>query len=348
MDRKGSGAVGIITDHQNGTYTATFRLLWEGEVTIKIQLVHPRQAIDLKERIKRLYPIDLVTFQRRYIVGNGTIRTKCNVDPAIFKKTSAVCNYSDPHAGAWWYCVKPVNVSCNTSGYHGRYGYNNVKGGQLYDSFSSQTGWQQCLKGKTLYFMGDSTIRQWWEHLVRIINMTETHIPEAIHATGPLLARDPVNNITANFLIHGPPLRGSIKTFLIKYVANAIDEIEGGPNDVVGITMWAHFVSYPVEVYTKRMEAVRAAIQRLLHRSPETLVVIKAANACHGDEITFGYWLAYKLDLIMRDMFRGMNVVLVDTWEMTHAQHWHKDILHPPGDIIVQELEFFCSFICPL
>ncbi|XP_035663313.1 NXPE family member 3-like [Branchiostoma floridae] len=214
--------------------------------------------------------------------------------------------------------------------------------------FSSQAGWQQCLKGKTLHFMGDSTIRQWWEHFVRIMIMKETHIPEALHTTGPLLARDTVNNITVNFRMHGPPLRGSIGTFLLKYVTNIIDEIDGGPNDVVGITMWAHFTSYPVEVYRKRMEAVRAAIERLLHRSPETLVVIKSANTNIGNELISGDWLAHKLDLTMREMFRGMNVVLVDAWEMTNAQHWHKEYIHPAQDIVVQELEFLCSFICPL
>eukprot|EP00058_Branchiostoma_floridae_P022325 XP_002607815.1 hypothetical protein BRAFLDRAFT_64103 [Branchiostoma floridae] len=366
--KAGSGAVGIITDHQNGTYTATFRLLWEGEVTIKIQLVHPQQAIDVIERTIKKYPIDLVMFQKRYIVGNDKIDTKCNVDPAIFKNTSAVCNYSDPHAGAWWYCEKAANIPCNTSGYHGLLRYRDVKGGKLFSRisgfylkgvwnslvcknrhFSSQAGWQQCLKGKTLNFMGDSTIRQWWEHLVRILEMEETHIPGAIHKTGPLLARDPVNNITLNYRSHGPPRRCPFtRTFLLRYVANTIDEIEGGPNDVVGITMWAHFTSYPVEVYRKRMEAVRAAIERLLHRSPETLVVIKSANTRTDNELKSGDWLAHKLDLIMREMFRGMNVVLVDVWEMTNAQNWHKDNIHPAPDIIVQELEFLCSFICPL
>ncbi|XP_078582474.1 NXPE family member 3-like [Branchiostoma floridae x Branchiostoma japonicum] len=136
--RKKEGAVGIITDHQNGTYTATFRLLWEGEVTVKIQLVHPRQAIDVIERNIRKYPIDLVMFRKCYEVGKKTfIDTECNVDPAIFKNNSAVCNYSDPHAGAWWYCEKAANISCNTPGYHGadnerRSRYKNLKGGKLF------------------------------------------------------------------------------------------------------------------------------------------------------------------------------------------------------------------------
>ncbi|XP_019626166.1 PREDICTED: NXPE family member 3-like [Branchiostoma belcheri] len=120
-----SGAVGIITDHLNGTYTATFRLLWEGEVTIRIQLVLPRQAIDIIERISSENPVDLITFQRRYTIGGRSINKPCNVDPVIFKNTSAVCNYSDPHAGGWWYCEKPANISCNTPGYHALRSYGN-------------------------------------------------------------------------------------------------------------------------------------------------------------------------------------------------------------------------------
>ncbi|XP_078663668.1 NXPE family member 3-like isoform X2 [Branchiostoma floridae x Branchiostoma belcheri] len=406
-----SGAVGIITDHLNGTYTATFRLLWEGEVTIRIQLVLPRQAIDIIERISSENPVDLITFQRRYTIGGQSINKPCNVDPVIFKNTSAVCNYSDPHAGGWWYCEKPANIPCNTPGYHAlrSYGHNllkqeeenlfgsgnsalkmtisgtpagiMVKKGRDYlvnrstctpelttpqisgyyhqgvwnslvcksRHFSQISEWRQCLKGKNLHFFGDSTIRQWWEHLVRIMNLKETQIPEATHWTGPLFASDSVYNITVSYRSHGPPVRGPwTRTSFIKYVANAIDEIKGGPNDVVGITMWAHFTSYPVEVYMKRMEAVRAAVERLFRRSPETLVVIKSANTREGDTIIAGDWHAYKLDLVMREVFRGLNVVLVDAWEMTNAQHWHKDVIHPAEDIVTQELEYFCSFVCPM
>ncbi|XP_078684106.1 NXPE family member 3-like [Branchiostoma floridae x Branchiostoma belcheri] len=402
-----SGAVGIITDHLNGTYTAVFRLLWEGEVTIGIQLVHPRQAIDVIENNIRKYPFELVTFRKRYTIGNKAIDTQCSIDPVILKNTSGVCNYSDPHAGAWWYCDKAANIPCNTTGYHGTFAYKKQNAGKLFSRhnnavktsisgsppkitikkgsdplanrrrcvrglftpeisgfyrgdrwnslvcnnrhFSSQADWRKCLKGKTLYFIGDSTIRQWWEHLVSILKMTETHIPEAVHNTGPLLAKDRVDNITVNFRIHGPPLRsGFTRTTLLKYAANAIDDIKGGANDVVGFTLWAHFTSFPVYVYKKRIEAVRAAVERLLRRSPETLVVIKSANTRMGNELISGDWLAHKLDLMMRETFRGMNVVLVDAWEMTNAQHWYGDNIHPVKEIVLQELEFLCSFICPL
>ncbi|KAI8510147.1 Neurexophilin [Branchiostoma belcheri] len=407
-----SGAVGIVEDHLNGTYTATFRLLWVGEVNIRVQLVLPRQAIDVIERTVREHPVDKIMFVKRYIVGKAKIDTRCNVDPAVFNTHTPVCNYSDPHAGVRWFCEKADNISCNTSGYHAKHsttstvkllkngeeklfgrGLNGVKksisgspskinvisgldplvnrtrcmpglptppvsgfyAGGVWNSlvchnrhFSNQSEWRKCLRGKTLHFMGDSTIRQWYEHFVKILNLTDSPLPDAIHQTGPLLARDTVNNITVKYRSHGPPLRcGWTRTFHLQYVANVIDEIEGGPNDVVGITLWAHFTTYPVDMYRERMEAIRAAIQRLHQRSPDTLVVIKSANTRTGNELVAGDWLALQLDLAMREMFEGMKVVLVDAWEMTTAQQWHKDVIHPASDIIIQELEYLCSFICP-
>ncbi|CAH1271024.1 NXPE3 [Branchiostoma lanceolatum] len=178
----------MVTDHQNGTYTATFRLLWEGRVTIRIQLVLPRQTIDVVERNRREDPFEMVTFQRRFTVGKKNVDTQCNVDPVIFKD-SPVCNYSDPHAGVWWYCVKPVNASCNTSGSQSRLRYKKTK----------------LRAGEEKLFNRD------------------------------------------------------------------------------------------------RIKAVRAAIERLRERSPQTLVVIKSANTNTGNMLFEGDWLAQRLDAMMRE-----------------------------------------------
>ncbi|KAI8484264.1 Neurexophilin [Branchiostoma belcheri] len=360
-------------------------------------LMYGVQAIEVIERTVWEHPVDKIMFVKRYLIGKAKVDTRCNVDPAVLNGTTPVCNYSDPHAGVRWYCEKAANISCNTSGYHGRLptGLNGIKksisgspskiyvtsagldplvnrkrcmpglptpqisgfyAGGVWSSlvchnrhFSNQSKWRSCLRGKTLHFMGDSTIRQWYEHLVKLLKLSDRPLPDAIHQTGPLLARDTVNNITVKYRSHGPPLRCAwTRTFHLQYVANVIDEIEGGPNDIVGISVWAHFTTYPVDMYRERMEAIRAAIQRLHQRSPQTLVVFKSANTRMGNELLAGDWLAYQLDLVMREMFEGMNVVLVDAWEMTTAQQWHGDAIHPTSDIVIQELEYLCSFVCPL
>ncbi|XP_031760475.1 NXPE family member 3 [Xenopus tropicalis] len=40
-----AGVTGSVTDHRNGTYTASFLLLWPGQVEISIRLVHSSEAI---------------------------------------------------------------------------------------------------------------------------------------------------------------------------------------------------------------------------------------------------------------------------------------------------------------
>ncbi|XP_078677134.1 NXPE family member 3-like [Branchiostoma floridae x Branchiostoma belcheri] len=409
-----SAAVGAITDHQNGTYTATFRLLWEGKVKIKVQLVLPRQAIDVVERTVGEHPFDKVMFRRQYRIDRRTIGTRCSVDPTVFHNTGPVCNHSDPHAGGRWYCEKAANISCQTPGYHsyilGSGPKNMLRPGEeklfarrinpwrldisgspstinvtkgldplakrrrcmpglatpqingfyqdgVWNSlvchnrhFSNQSEWRECLRRKTVHFMGDSTIRQWYEYLVETLNLTDVTLPEATHQSGPSLAKDPVDNITLKYRTHGPPIRtSSTKTSNLKYIANALDEIEGGPNDVVGITVGAHLTAFPVQLYRERMEAIRAAIRRLHQRSPQTLVAIKTANTfTSGSEVNGGDWLAYRFDLVMRELFAGMDVVLVDAWGMTSAQQWHVDVIHPGSDIIGQQVELLGSFICPL
>ncbi|XP_035700100.1 NXPE family member 3-like [Branchiostoma floridae] len=413
-----SSAVGIIKDNADGTYTVTFRLLWTGNVKINIQLISSRQTVDIIERTALDFPADKVMFRRRYQNGSKEeVQVLCNVYPEVLHGDGGVCNYSDPHAGARWFCEKAVTVPCDAWGFHGVHMYramrdmlekgeesrfrNTFSNGEanaariplsgdpdrvyvmegmdllanrthcmpghpnppisgyfhhgVWQSlvcenrhFSTVPEWQQCLTDKTMHFFGDSTIRQWYEELVKILHMTEIPIPDAVHNTGPLLAHDSINNITVKFRIHGPPVRSTwTPTFHLKYVANAIDEIEGGPNDVVGISVWAHFTSFPVDIYKERLFAIRVAVERLLNRSPGTVVVIKSANTRMGNELIGGNWLGHKLDLIMREVFAGMQVVFVDAWEMTNA-HWNKDNIHPASEIVKQELEFLCSFICPL
>ncbi|XP_019632382.1 PREDICTED: NXPE family member 3-like [Branchiostoma belcheri] len=414
-----SSAFGDIKDHENGTYTVLFRLLWSGDVRINIQLISSRQTVDIIERTVLDFPADKIMFRRRYMTdGEEPVHVLCNVDPGVLRAESGVCNYSDPHAGARWFCEKAEIFSCDEDrGFHGIHMYKATgdmleKGEEqrfrkalfygeanaakiplsgspakvcvmegvdplanrahcmpghpnppvsgfyhhgVWESlvcenrhFITRSEWEQCLTDKTLHFFGDSTIRQWYEELVKILDMVEVPIVGAIHNTGPLLAHDSENNITVKFRIHGPPLRSAwTATAHLKYVANAIDEIRGGPNDVVGISVCAHFTSYPVDVYRERLAAIRAALERLLHRSPDTIVVIKSANTRTGNELIGGNWLLHKLDLMMREIFAGMKVVFLDAWEMTSA-HWSEDNIHPSSEVVKQELEFLCSFICPL
>ncbi|XP_030043534.1 NXPE family member 3 isoform X2 [Microcaecilia unicolor] len=397
-----AGVTGSVKDHQNGTYTVTFLLLWPGDVEVSIQLIHSSEAVQILKRLRDTYP-DKVYFYG-YFRRNGTEeRTECNLD--IPQKP--VCEYIDPGTGERWVCVRPKWLPCSSLVYHSAGGVrkitstedemflngtlthpiieghlsalhvldrNSTRGeprplvctpglpipnpsGFYFNDvwmsrvctgkrFPNPSDMRRCLRGKIVYMFGDSTLRQWWEYLVNVIStliQIDLHVE---HNSGPLLATDSEDSYLLQYRAHGNPLR-MLKYWMADrhYVANDIDAIGGGPDLVIVLNLWAHFVTYPVDLYIRRLQSIRRAVTDLLQRSPQTTVIIKSANTgfsmLHGSD-----WLSLQLDIIMRKMFSGLPVAVIDTWQMTSC-HYLKQDLHPGRVIVQNEIDLFLSYICP-
>ena len=104
-----------------------------------------------------------------------------------------------------------------------------------------------------------------------------------------------------------------------------------------------------MEVYIRRIRHIRRALVRLLDRGPGTLVVIRTPNLrAQNQEMTLynSDWFALQLDRVLRPMFMGLGVVMVDAWEMTLAHHLPHDI-HPPPTIIKNMMDLILSHVCP-
>ena len=167
---------------------------------------------------------------------------------------------------------------------------------------------------------------------------------------GPLMAVDSKHNILMKYRCHGPPIRiRPVVVSELRYVANELDGLAGGPDTVVLFSVWAHFTSFPVEVYIRRMRHIRRATVRLLARGPGTLVVIRSANFVAMDQTTSTHssdWFSLQMDGVLRAMFQGMAVVLVDAWEMTLAHHSAHNI-HPPPPVIKNMVDLVLAHVCP-
>ncbi|XP_043557528.1 NXPE family member 3-like isoform X2 [Chiloscyllium plagiosum] len=208
-----------------------------------------------------------------------------------------------------------------------------------------------CLRGKSVYIFGDSTIRQWFEYLTEFVPDLRTFNLGNSKNTGPHLALNIEKTIKVEYFAHGTPIRIlPISSQDLPFIANKLDEIKGGKNTVIAFTIWCHFNTFPVEPYIRRLQNIRRSILRLLERSPDTLVVIKTANVQALPQEVSLYnsdWYSYQLDLVMRKMFEGINVAFVDAWEMTIA-HYLPHELHPKRIIIKNEVDVFLSYVCPL
>ncbi|XP_027899309.1 NXPE family member 3-like isoform X2 [Xiphophorus couchianus] len=162
--------------------------------------------------------------------------------------------------------------------------------------------------------------------------------------TGPFLALDYKNNILVTFQCHGPPIRFTdLLVSQMRYITSELKSLFGGTVVVIGI--WSHFSTFPVEVYIRLLLTIRRAVEQLLTRAPGTLVIIRTANPkalTLYETLTNSDWFSLQRDKILRTIFKGMNVKLVDTWEMTLAHHLPHS-LHPQPPIIKNVIDTITS-----
>ncbi|KAM7366894.1 hypothetical protein PAMP_014831 [Pampus punctatissimus] len=275
--------------------------------------------------------------------------------------------------------VKSSIVQSGPAGYYYQGSWRALSG-TVVRQFTTSSAITQCLKGKMVYLYGDSTIRQWFEYLnaalpgskstdiscnslmlftlhlnvfqffpsVLLLDLKQFNLHSS-NQVGPLMALDHANNILVRYQFHGPPVRSfSVQAIELHYVANELDRLVGGTNTVVVFGVWAHFSTFPVEHYIRRLQSIRRAVVRLLDRAPDTLVVIRTANPKSlslGVALTNSDWYSLQRDKVLRAMFKGLNVHLVDVWEMVLAHHLPHN-LHPQPPIIKNIIDVILSYIC--
>lgn len=164
------------------------------------------------------------------------------------------------------------------------------------------------------------------------------------------MAVDSTHNILLKYRCHGPPIRFStVMSSELRYISNELDGLSGGPNTVVVLSIWSHFSTFPVEVYIRRLRHIRRAMVRLLDRAPGTIIVIRSANLQALDQDVSLYnsdWYSLQLNEVLRAMFNGLDILLVDAWQMGLAHHL-PHALHPHPVIIKNMVDMLLSYVCP-
>ncbi|OCT75106.1 hypothetical protein XELAEV_18034096mg [Xenopus laevis] len=323
-----AGVTGSVTDHRNGTYTASFILLWPGQVEISITLVHSTEAIAILKDKRETRP-DKVSFFG-YFHGTNE-KTDCNVELL----GPDVCEYNDPNTGELWFCKRPKQIPCSAYKGHSLGGNRNIltpKEAQFLNQsvrdtdnrdicspgvpvpdpsgFYFQDFWEsracrnkafpkpsdvtKCLSGKVIYISAET------RHLYEI--------------SIPQLAVDTTHKFVVRWQVHEKPVTMSY-----------IDKEE--------------------EFYVQRLSTIRDAVLRLMKRNPLVKVFIKSGNTgylySHGSD-----WLSLQLDLVMRTMFSRLPVTILDAWQMTNC-HYEPQHLHPGPIIVKNQIDLMLSFICP-
>ncbi|XP_072025261.1 NXPE family member 3-like [Amphiura filiformis] len=208
-----------------------------------------------------------------------------------------------------------------------------------------------CLQNKTMYFLGDSTLRQWFVYLIEKLGELKIDLKLMENASfriGMDYWKSRALNTSLYYHHHGFPNTIYIaSTSDIHYVANMIDSLPSdGQNTIFFISLAAHFTITTSEFFHYRIKTVKHAILRLHERSPDIPVLVKSANTRAPGDILRPNWFHDQLNKFLSEEFVGLpNVLLVDVWNMTIGHHtgW---AIHPANIVIENEIKLVMSYLC--
>ncbi|XP_044155471.1 NXPE family member 1-like [Bufo gargarizans] len=204
-----------------------------------------------------------------------------------------------------------------------------------------------CLQNKLIYFLGDSTARQWFEYLVKTLKEFKNFDLHRAGLYSKFFAANDKRNTLLFFKKHSHPFV-TTRAYVVKddsYMSDEIDHIEGGPHHVLVLSIGQHFRLFPIQLFIRRVFNVHRAVERLFIRSPDTKVIIRTENTREiRDAERLSDFHGYIQYLIVKEVFKDLPIATVDAWDMTTA--FNTDNVHPPVTVVRNQIYMFLSYIC--
>ena len=193
-----------------------------------------------------------------------------------------------------------------------------------------------AMTNKIVYFLGDSTIRQFFQLIAEKLNL-------AVNGSGsnniwqqPKIAhsRSTQNhNITMYYRAHGPPLRNPGSPSTRPYISDSILGIPVGGKDVYVIfNIGAHLFHHHPRFYIHRVEGIKKAILDHHKVFPLTRFIVKGLNVVtSADE-----WNICRINVLLQETFAQMkNVMFLNLWDLTTV--WRLNDYHPDPETLNQQ-----------
>ncbi|CAJ0924988.1 unnamed protein product, partial [Ranitomeya imitator] len=367
-----SSASGSIMDKKDGTYLVTFTLFWEGSVRVSILLMHPSEAISALWR-GRNEGFANIKYTGNFTSATEYVNTDLDTDEELCRYVDkrdreafycikprhypceALTHMNSVNRDHSYLTeveqqlINRSNIGLEISKDLKPVTKKNGADKEVWPGLlSSDPKWifpLQCVESPTLphdkihqkrqtesVLKGEKVVPYGGFHVVDYFNHTEDEM-QSWQKT--LLAINLEKFIYIQWKKHTFPFVS--KTFYsIKedaYMARQIDQVGGGENTIIVLTLGQHFRPFPLRVFIRSAINVRKAVERLLIRSPRTKVIIKEENArdMDIDMERFSDFHGYVQYLLLRDIFHGLDVGFVDVLDMTIA--YACDVIHPPQEV---------------
>ena len=209
----------------------------------------------------------------------------------------------------------------------------------------------QCLGNKDIYFLGDSTSRQWAYQLLAFLGA-----PVSLSKTKTAMYKHKRHfdqfNLTITFQFHPQILGSGIVDLRDEmYEVDLIDSLQNTDcNYVVLVSPWAHFSQWFYPAYVERLHLLKASIKRLRDRCPGVPIIVKSPHVRdHKDAFTqllSSDYTIYRAKQALEEVFRDAGVYYINVWDINNAFPGQKTV-HMPLTVVNQELSILLSYLCP-
>ena len=211
-----------------------------------------------------------------------------------------------------------------------------------------------CLKDRSLIFLGDSTIRYWFDYLTEFLNLKFTlgRWDEIKDKTWQkyAYAESKELNISFSWAPHELPFYVSTESnrFNIRSVGSRLDEIPGNSNAIIILHWYLHVARASYVNYREHIQNAKTSILKLYERSPNVRILIKGPHSVqyYGNIEPHDYVKKYQQQILFEEFseFRD-KIIYLDEWDMTVGNE-NVDV-HPPKAVNIEMIHNFMSYVCP-
>ncbi|XP_077982454.1 NXPE family member 3-like [Glandiceps talaboti] len=206
---------------------------------------------------------------------------------------------------------------------------------------------KQCLQGKNVYMLGDSTLRQWHESVTQLLGQKVQR---------SIIQRswtDSNVNMSVVFQFHAIIIASATFQFWDQvFESDFINNIKlGNCNHIIVLSLTYHFPAWPIKSYIERVIHVRQAIIRLQKQCPDVVVVIKSSHPRDHNSleshIHSSDWTLFMMNKILRQVFDNLGISFIDIYDMA-LSHFAVNKVHMPMQTVIrQQIDMFLSYVCP-
>ncbi|XP_006816662.1 NXPE family member 3-like [Saccoglossus kowalevskii] len=213
-----------------------------------------------------------------------------------------------------------------------------------------------------LYFLGDSTSRQWFIELYQLLGIPSDNVtwdehykntPKKIQKFLYKKTRGKaiIDGMTLFFLFH--PLASTKQKLSLEHFPLEYEILENIQtcDTVIVLGTWAHYTRWTVTAFDERLRYIKQHLYEYKKRCPGSKIIIRGSHAREHDgwEKNLGNsdFLLRGVNDILKNVFESeLSLTFIDVWELNYSS-FAKQTVHMPEHVVKEEINLLLSNVCP-